>query len=301
MLLNVLKARWGLHIYDTEPRVLNERVQKDGCDQTFEGLGESVGWAIERLAEFSVRGPRALPYAAQLVGIAELGRRLGQTDLDSGQCERLRIWFWATTYGEYFTGMPGNRIADAIDYLCRVIADGGDPIPDDLVRQVAPMGIFNFRATRSKALMLLTTLDIDDDDVRIQTQRALGESGNETVQRLFTSAEATRSENRVAALPDELNELRKKLGPHRHMQLLFPSTAQFSLGEDWEKERQRILRRYLLPEDAPMAHRLGEENASAVKRLLKRRRDTMHLLERDFLKGIGLTLRDSYEPTEAES
>ncbi|WP_295441398.1 DUF262 domain-containing protein [uncultured Thiodictyon sp.] len=302
VLLNVLKARWGLHIYDTEPRTLNDRVKKDGCDQTFKELGHSVRWAIECLAEFSVRGPRALPYATQLVGIAELGRRLGQIPLDLEQRERLRRWFWATTYGEYFTGMPGNRIADAIDYLYTVIADGGDPIPPDLARQVAPIGVFNYRATRSRALMLLTTLSIDDDRIRVQTQRALGELGNETVQRLFTSAEATRPENRVAALPEEFSALRHELNPSASScrPVLFDVEA--ASNDDLQKRHQRVLSRYLLPDHAPTTLRIfGKDEVFAVNNVLGGRRAIMDSREREFLATIGLELRDSDETTEAGS
>jgi len=291
ILLNVLKVRWGLHIYDTDPRELNKLVQKHGCDRIFDELQRAIGWAVLLLADLGVRGPRALPYAAQLVAIAELGRRLNGDGPDQNQYAIVNRWFWATTYGEYFTGMPGNRIRDAIDALCRAVTEGRDPIPPDLIREVVPIRLFNFRATRSKALALQMTWKIADDPLRERTQRALGEQGVDAVHRLFAGRDATLPENRIVALPEELQQVRQGLMWIRDIVVIDTSGDRSAALEAQRRARGRLLSKYLIPPDAPVALDVpGGEMADAVERILTDRRTLIDVLERAFIDGIGLAL-----------
>jgi hypothetical protein len=283
LLLNVLKAHWRLNVLDTQPRKLFEQIKEDGYEKTLETLKQSVGWAIERLAAMGVRGPCALPYANQLIALADAAWQLQQPKLETPQTERLHTWFWATTYGEYFTAMSGRRIRDAIDYLHGIVTKGRDPLPPDLVREVSPIRGFNFRATRTKALMLLTTTRIDDIDLRFRTQSQLGVAGNEAVQKLFPAADSTRAENRVVALPQELEALRLNLNCR---QTLFEQLEEIS-----PESRRHLLARYMLPEDAPhldLSRATGE-----IEAVLESRRANMDALEREFLAGLGLVLRKS--------
>lgn len=298
VLLNVLKVHWRLHIYDAGPRDLNRLMQQHGCDRVFRALRQAVSWAIRMLADVGVRGPRALPYAAQLVAIAELAWRLNQATLDRDQADLVQRWFWATTYGEYFTGMPGNRIRDAIDALYAAVTKGHDPIPPDLVREVTPICTFNFRATRSKALALRMTWRIADDRRREQTQRALGEQGVEAVHRLFVGRDATRPENRIVALPEELQQVRGELMPWRDVVVLLkPAGDPDAVRKARRAERGRLFGEYLIPPDAPVAHKTypATEVPEAIDRILATRRALIDDLERDFLGEIGLTPANDQE------
>jgi hypothetical protein len=292
ILLNVLKVRWGLHIYDADPRELNKKVQKHGCDDVFEKLRQAIGWAVLLLADIGIRGPRALPYAAQLVAIAELARRLNSNGPDQHQYATVNRWFWATTYGEYFTGMPGNRIRDAIDALCQAVIERSDPIPSDLVREVAPIRTFNFRATRSKALALHMTWRIADEQLRERTQRALGEQGVDAVHRLFAGRDAMCPENRIVALPEELQRMRTELTPRSGILSLGNESRDPSAQrEEMRGARGQLLPEYLIPPDAPVAFDvLSGEIPAAVDRILTARRTLIDDLERDFLDSLGFTL-----------
>lgn len=291
ILLNVLKVRWGLHIYDADPRELNKLVQQHGCDEAFDELRRAIGWAVRLLSDIGVRGPRALPYAAQLVAIAELARRLNSDGPDQNQYATVNRWFWATTYGEYFTGMPSNRIRDAIDALCQAVTEDRNPIPPDLVREIAPIRTFNFHATRTKALALQMTWRIADDQLRERTQRALGEQGVDAVHRLFARRGATLPENRIVALPEELQRVRQGLMPFRDVVLPDTSRDPSAALEVKRRARGRLLSEYLIPPDAPVAHDVpGGEIADAVERILADRRTRIDEVERDFLREIGLVL-----------
>lgn len=281
LLLNVLKAHWRLNVLDTQPRKLFDKLKEDGYEKTLGRLQRSVHWAIDALASIGVRGPCALPYANQLIALADAAWRLEQPTLDADQTRRLHAWFWATTYGEYFTAMSGRRIRDAIDYLREILTKGRDPVPPDLAREIAPIGAFNFRATRTKALMLLTTNKIEDAELRVRTQSWLGELGNEAVQKLFPAAESTRPENRVVALPEELQMLRECLDILSYI---------FNISEE-SMARPLLLVRYMIPEDAQYVS-LGQRSAE-MEEILKSRRASMDTMEREFLAGLGLDLRQA--------
>jgi hypothetical protein len=291
--LNVLKIRWGLNILDAAPSKLNGLVKKYGCTKVFDDLRQAVGWAVLLLADFGVRGPRALPYAAQLVAIAELGRRLKGENLDLNQYGTVNRWFWATTYGEYFTGMSGKRIREAIDALCQAVTDGSDPIPTDLIRKIDPIRTFNFRATRTRALALQMTWRIEDEQLRERTQRALGEQGVDAVHRLFAGREGTLPENRIVALPEELQHVRQELNPITELLILPQSETSGAAREAMRAARRQMLPQYLIPLDAPMAHyhnRPGGEIPDAVDRILAARRTLIDELEREFLESLSFTL-----------
>jgi hypothetical protein len=289
--LNVLKVRWGLSILDAAPSKLNGLVNKYGCAQVFEDLRRAIGWAVRLLADFGVRGPRALPYAAQLIAIAELGRRLDGDGPDQRQYAVVHRWFWATTYGEHFTGMSGNRIREAIEALCQAVTDGSDPVPPDLAQEVAPIRTFNFRATRSKALALQMTWKIRDEHLRERTQSALGEQGVDAVHRLFAGRDATLPENRIVALTEELERVRHELMSTRDLHIFIESGEPNAWREAKRAARDRLLPEYLIPPDAPVAHNLpGGEIPSVVDRILTARRTLIDQLERELLESLGFTL-----------
>ena len=281
LLLNVLKAHWRLNVLDTQPRKLFDKLKEEGYEQTLESLNKSVRWAISKLESIGVRGPSALPYANQLIALADAAWRLKQPPLDSTSNTRLHTWFWATTYGEYFTAMSGSRIRDSIDYLHGILTKDWEPIPPDLIREVAPLKAFKFQAVRTKALMLLTTTKIEDSDLRTRTQAWFGALGNEAVQKLFSAADSTRPENRIVALPEQLEMLRMNsecIGDVLDGFMPFDS-------------RRILLGQYILPENSQPLHLCRSK--AEIEPILQGRRAKMDALEKEFLARLGLELRQS--------
>jgi hypothetical protein len=177
------------------------------------------------------------------------------------------------------------------------VTEGRDPIPPDLVREVAPIRTFNFRATRSKALALQMTRRIADEQLREHTQRALGEQGVDAVHRLFAGRDATRPENRIVALPEELQQVRQELMSSRELLLFKQSGDPSAVLEERRAGRARLLPEYLVPPDAPVAHDIiGGEISGAVDRILATRQTLIDELEGDFLRSLGFTL-GSHETT----
>ena len=49
-MLNTLKLRFGLDIYEAEPRELHEKLQEHGYEATLDALEESVGHTVDLLS-----------------------------------------------------------------------------------------------------------------------------------------------------------------------------------------------------------------------------------------------------------
>jgi hypothetical protein len=146
---------------------------------------------------------------------------------------------------------------------------------------VAPLKAFKFQAVRTKALMLLTTTKIEDSDLRTRTQAWFGALGNEAVQKLFSAADSMRPENRIVALPEQLEILRMNsecIGD------VFDGFMPFD-------SRRILLGQYILPENFPPLHLCRSK--AEIEPILQGRRAKMDALEKEFLTRIGLELRQS--------
>ncbi len=283
ILLNVLKVRWGLNVYSSGPRDLYENIRTEGCEATFDALKTTVRWAVERLRGFGVHGPRSLPYAYQLVAFADVARRLAGKEVDPEQIDALRQWFWATTYGEYFTGMPASRIRDTIDYLWSVVDEGEDPLPSDLTREVDPLKDFYYQSTRSKALALLMVAHIADDELRAETELRVGEMGNAAIDKLYPDQPSSRPENRVVAVPRELSRLRSPMSPTFRL-------GNVALNDRPESDRRTLNERYIIPEGAPLAQMFTRNMPEQKEAVLKERREMLVALETKHILNIGLII-----------
>ena len=163
-----------------------------------------------------MRGPNALPYTYQLVTIAEAVHHLGEPlSSDHSSWERVKNWFWATSYGGYFTGMTGRRIKGAVDHLCNVVTSNINSIPDDLNCEVGVLDVFRYQATRTKAYVLMMTTLIADEEKRVRVQQYLGEIGVGAVHVLLPGVSAMLPGNRVVTTPSELQWIRDGLNDSR--------------------------------------------------------------------------------------
>lgn len=267
VLLNALKVRYGLDVYKAGPRELYKKLEETGFEHALDALEEAVRWAVKRLNAMGVRGPKSLPYAYQLVALAEIKRRKGEQKLPDTWRRRLERWFWVTTYCGYFTGMSNNRIRTAIDHAWEVAQDRAEVIRSDMKREVKDVKLFNFGATRTKAMVLLAVSKIDDPELRESTQDHLGALGAAAVAKLLPDAPSDAPENRVAILPEELERLRE------------------TLRQGWGDDASGLQQRYLLPpESAPVR----APTSAAALEILKARRAALRELEGSHIEAIGL-------------
>jgi hypothetical protein len=152
MILNICKARLRLSLYDEDAETIADRLQKqpDVLRSVRDDIVKVAG-VLDKIA--GVRGPASLPYSYQAVLLAD-----ALQDVDTPSEEllgKLRQWFWSTTLTEYFRGMTKSLFERARGHLHVVVQGKAAPYPPDLPSVVDPIGRFDFRGARSRAIGLL--------------------------------------------------------------------------------------------------------------------------------------------------
>ncbi len=220
LILDTIKATLELDIHfpDVEAirRALTEKPQVlDDVD------GLLFGAVAFLQSECQVYGPSTLPYGIQLVLLTE-SLRLSDLTLTSELGTALRRWFWLTTYGEYFASRSGARLRATLEHLRRIVTEGIDPKPPDLPEKVGPVGRFDFRTARSRALAIrMAELGPRNLDSPVHDPLALlAEHGHHATPKLFPSrmvgdrSAADGPQNRLLVHPKDASKLRRELREH---------------------------------------------------------------------------------------
>lgn len=148
-ILKTCKAAFGLDVYKTNAQELSTAlVAQPGV---LDRVAEAIGLAAKFLwRECGIRSPDLVPYALQIVVLAETFR-MNPTPSDR-VIELLTAWFWMTTYGELFAGMSGDRVQTVIADMHEMAGLGEArwtwkrPFEERPLRRQ-----FDFRAARAKA------------------------------------------------------------------------------------------------------------------------------------------------------
>lgn len=229
MVLNAVKARLGLEIYSNDVDRIREAIKREPV--VFEDTAANLRRAAGLLASVGVHGPNTLPYGYQVVLLADaLG--LASEPLEYHLLERLKHWFWSSTYSEVFAGMSSTRLRLEQEHV-RAIATGRA----ELVRSdvpVVPITRFDFRSARSRAMAIAMAADLSPrgpDGETLNAPLLLAQHGNDATAFLFfgkdesefpllpgltgetpaTPAQRRAPENRIICRPNEANELRRLL------------------------------------------------------------------------------------------
>jgi len=102
-----------------------------------------------------IHGPKALPYAWQLITIAIYLARNNREVVSEQEAEAIAQWFWLTTYGEVFSGSKSstyNRSSKALEEM--VQGGSWSTMERDVTQKIEEIRRFDFRAVRSKACAL---------------------------------------------------------------------------------------------------------------------------------------------------
>lgn len=276
MILNTCKAALDLDIYYAETRAIRDAI-KDR-PQVLREATDSLKAAARFLRErCKVYGPAVLPYSFQIVLLADAINRGTDglhRELSPEASDALERWFWLTTYGEYFAGISAVRLGRARDHLRKVAANGGDPEPPGLSREVSSPRRFDFRAARSRAIALrMASLQPQSGSAEPQDPyQLLADYGRDAMPMLLPSREvrarsAEGPENRILVHPKEAASVRRRLNE--------PGQC---------------------PPDFLASFAINEEAASALARgnlsgFLFLRRMALLRLEEDFVEQIGLEYR----------
>lgn len=147
-------------------------------------VGSACGKAVSFLAEnCGISRPDLLPYAFQLILLTDAFRTHGE--FNSQQEADLISWIWATTYGEYFAGMSGDRVEKARKDLENGVVSGHWQLTQfDPFEVKALNRKFDFRAVRAKAFALRMA-DIPNLNGTISSKQLLKEFGRECLVQLL--------------------------------------------------------------------------------------------------------------------
>lgn len=269
ILLNTLKIRFGLDVYQAGPRELHKRLQDHDFKTAFGELELCIGHAIDFLNRCGVRGPQALPYAYQVTALSEAARRIGSL-LEDAVFERLQRWFWITTYTGYFTGMTSSRIREAVSHVEALAEKEGDALPSARDQEVPALRNYHHAATRTRAFVLRLIEQIDTPELRVAAQTRYGAQGATAVAKLLPEGRGDTPANRVVcATDDEVGELRAALRGGSQIE-------------------DALLARYVIPADALESLRAGNTDA-----FFEARQRKLDKLEQAFIETLKLRFVES--------
>ncbi len=272
--INALMVRFELDVYKASPRALFEQLKGHGYEEPFDSLEESINHAAEVLQACEVRGPQSLPYEYQLICLAEIARRR-EKSFDTAAIGKLKIWFWATTYTNYFAGMTNRQITDAVSHVADLVAGKVDPLPNDMVPKVKPIESYYYSANRSRAFVLMMVSHIEDDAIRREAADELGRYGADAVAKVLPREPGDRPENRVMAPSSDLAHLRDILDS--------PSQGRLSFDNGNRVSDNELLRRYFIDSDARAEFIQGNYEA-----FFERRRRSIDERENEWIKANHL-------------
>lgn len=273
LILNTLKVRWGMDVYNAGARAitakLKQREESEGdnaYEAIFSTLEANLRAGICFLASHcGVRGTRALPYAYQLVALAEVCARHGG-ELPEDTVDDVRRWFWLTSYTSWFTGMSGKQIRDSIEHLDAVVRGEAQARPDEMPDVAQPLTSYNVQAVRTKAFVLMLTHEQTDDAARLRVQRELGLLGSRTIHKLAPGLPTNNPAAYIVCPSEEVRGVRE------------------ALRGDVDDDRPR-LQSHLISPEAARAWRESDPDA-----FLRIRRALIEERERAFLTQLGLHL-----------
>lgn len=179
LILKTCKAALGLDLYDASVEEVSRqlRTHPEVLDQSV----RNIATAAEFLASNClVAGPGILPYALQIVLIADAFRQYPSTDQTRQQL--LKDWFWMTTYGELFAGISSTRLSTVIERLRESLQKRATLWPGANPFRRRPLASrFDMRSARSRALAIF-----------LAHQRPLNSSGQPLPAAILLAREGTK-------------------------------------------------------------------------------------------------------------
>ena len=154
-LLRSVLAALDRDIYakDWADLVVKEEVRRE-LPQAFIAAKQGITRALRLLAELGVTSDRLLPYGLQLVLLGEFYRRCPQPDETA--LNKLRRWFWVTSFTGWFGGVNSSQARDALSEIRKLASDSNSHV--SVVDLEAPaQGFperFDARSARVRAFLL---------------------------------------------------------------------------------------------------------------------------------------------------
>jgi hypothetical protein len=273
VLLNTAKVAVGIDYYRSNPQEIRKRLQESPArlDELLPALTRAIRFLEQ---ECGVAGPRMLPYDPQLVLLAEAARVAGR-DLSGEVANRLRLWFWQTTYTEYFTGATNAKLRRAVAHVVNIATRDGPSAPDDLDNLVYCINTPRAGSVRTIAFLLfLATLKPCSLDGELPAARLLAQNGIDAAPKIIREREVPQDVeiggvgNRWIMPPDLSDSVRRAIEQGQPPMLI-----------PWS----RLLDGHAFTERA--AHSLGQGD---IVMALAEREVELQRREGAFVRGLGL-------------
>lgn len=283
VLLNSAKVAVGIDYYRSDPQQIRKKLEAEPA--RFDELLPALTRAIRFLGEAcGVAGPRMLPYDPQLVLLAEAARRRG-SEFPEEVVDRLRRWFWQTTYTEYFTGATNAKLRRSVAHVAAIATNGGESEPLDLDRRVDPITTLRANSVRTIAFLLfLATQRPCSTDRELSAAHLLATSGIDAAPKIVRERDAPVGlhtagiENRWLLPPQESDVVREAI-----------ERGQSSLTVPWA----RLLDGHAFTEAAAKA--LARRDVATA---LDARRAELRRREQVFVESFGLEYGPASSPTK---
>lgn len=213
VLLKACKLALGFGVYSKNADDIGSAFKERTSivDEVGSACGRAVKFIVEKCG---ISRPDLLPYAFQLILLTDAFRKHGE--FSSQQETDLNSWIWATTYGEYFAGMSGDRIEKARKDLEKGIVSGHWQLTQFDPFEVKPLNRkFDFRAVRAKAFALRMA-DVADDNGTSTGKSLLKEFGRECLVQLLPRTDSRKVlyssyANRFLVAPRQSNTVKGQL------------------------------------------------------------------------------------------
>lgn len=275
MVLNTCKARLDLDVYLADVQAISDKIRSR--PEVLQDTTHSLIAAADFLRSCNVEGPAVLPYSYQVVLLADAIARV--EDLGEQAEAALRRWFWASTYAELFAGMSSTRLRESLEHVRSVAAGSADPLAIIGDPTIAPITRFDFRAARSRALMLRMAAELrpqGSSGDSLDSLALLAREGVKATPLLYSTRElgdvelSSRPENRIICDPRDIRRVRGEL---------IASELQFMSDPFFES--------HCFDQATREAARDGDP-----REVLRLRRLRLLALERNHVQSIGLHYAD---------
>jgi hypothetical protein len=280
ILLDTIKMFYDFDVCEPTPEETIGALRSD--PSLLDELAVHIKHAVVFLSQHCwTNGPAVLPYKYQLAILADAARILDSA-LEGDVADALRLWFWRTTYTEYFAGMTGTQIRRAAQHVRAIVTGAipGDEMPPELSREVRPLGRFNYVSARSRALVLLLVQrdPCDEHGKPMLAADLVGLAGDRVIPMILSAK--TRHPFDVRRLSD---------GPENRW-IVAPGHARAlyqALFQPPGQARDALLDSHAITEAACQALARGDDVG-----FLAARRERLVELERAFVTSLGLTYGD---------
>lgn len=213
-LFDVIKTSFNLDQRYDSIHTLQEWIVEEGGAKVYENLAVAMKNVVDFLRACGITHPKMLPYEYQF-GALTYAAKFADSLLDKGFTDKLKTWFWATTYAEHFSNTDSSRRLDALIHLEKLVKSNGatDALPPNLPPAMPLFRECTPGSPRSVplALVLAENKPLDSQGALWNVESPFAEQGATCLLNLAPDKAVNDVGNLCLARPDDIDKLRQVL------------------------------------------------------------------------------------------